>query len=62
MFTTCGTDEKVEFLKKLGKGDERLHPINYRTQSELQLPLLGNLEHRTDDRFRGGDKEGRRGC
>ena len=34
VFTTCGTDEKVEFLKKLGKGDERLVPINYRTQSE----------------------------
>ncbi|KAK1924033.1 hypothetical protein DB88DRAFT_488907 [Papiliotrema laurentii] len=32
VFTTCGTDEKVEFLKRLGGGDERLIPINYRTQ------------------------------
>ncbi|KIR27012.1 quinone oxidoreductase [Cryptococcus deuterogattii 99/473] len=32
VFTTCGTDEKVESLKQLGHSD-RLHVINYRTQN-----------------------------
>ena len=33
MFATCGSEEKVEFLRKLGH-DDRLHVINYKTQSE----------------------------
>ena len=33
VFTTCGSDEKVDFLKELGH-DDRLHIINYKTQSE----------------------------
>ena len=33
VFTTCGTDEKVKFLQKLGL-EEKLHVINYRTQSQ----------------------------
>ena len=33
VFATCGSDEKVEFLKQLGH-DDRLHVINYKTQSE----------------------------
>lgn len=35
MFTTCGTDEKVAFLKKVGKNDDRLTVINYKTQGGL---------------------------
>ncbi|ORX35644.1 hypothetical protein BD324DRAFT_630987 [Kockovaella imperatae] len=31
VFTTCGSDEKVKFLKQLGH-DDRLHVINYKTQ------------------------------
>ncbi|WWC69953.1 uncharacterized protein I206_103897 [Kwoniella pini CBS 10737] len=31
VFTTCGSDEKVEFLKGLGHSD-RLHVFNYKTQ------------------------------
>ncbi|WWC89076.1 uncharacterized protein L201_003994 [Kwoniella dendrophila CBS 6074] len=31
VFTTCGSDEKVEFLKQLGHSD-KLHVINYKTQ------------------------------
>nr|ADE10073.1 ADH N [Tremella fuciformis] len=31
VFTTCGTDEKVKFLQKLGPED-KLHVITYRTQ------------------------------
>ncbi|WWC94496.1 hypothetical protein V866_001342 [Kwoniella sp. B9012] len=31
VFTTCGSDEKVEFLKQLGHSD-RLHVFNYKTQ------------------------------
>ena len=37
MFTTCGTDDKVDFLKKLGEfvgAGDKVHPINYRTQGE----------------------------
>lgn len=34
MFTTCGTDAKVEFLKGVGGNDPRLTVINYRTQGE----------------------------
>jgi hypothetical protein len=41
VFTTCGTDEKVAFLKKLANNDERLHVINYKTQS--QSPPTGCL-------------------
>lgn len=37
VFTTCGTDEKVSFLKKLVNNDERLHVINYKTQSQFSL-------------------------
>jgi NADPH:quinone reductase-like Zn-dependent oxidoreductase len=33
VFTTCGTDEKVKFLEKLGDSS-RLHAFNYRTQSK----------------------------
>ncbi|RSH86759.1 uncharacterized protein EHS24_005031 [Apiotrichum porosum] len=32
VFTTCGTDAKVEFLKGVGGNDPRLTVINYRTQ------------------------------
>ncbi|KAK4684914.1 NADPH:quinone reductase, partial [Tremellales sp. Uapishka_1] len=32
VFATCGTDDKVKFLEKLGN-DERLHVVNYRTQN-----------------------------
>ncbi|WVR06819.1 hypothetical protein IAU60_003855 [Kwoniella sp. DSM 27419] len=32
VFTTCGTDEKVEFLNKLGGAPDRLHVFNYKTQ------------------------------
>jgi hypothetical protein len=35
VFTTCGTDDKVKFLEKLGGNSEKLHAFNYRTQSEL---------------------------
>jgi len=40
VFTTCGTDEKVAFLKKLANNDERLHVINYKTQSTLPIIYL----------------------
>ncbi|GFZ46841.1 hypothetical protein JCM24511_04061 [Saitozyma sp. JCM 24511] len=33
VFTTCGTDDKVKFLEKLGGNSEKLHAFNYRTQS-----------------------------
>lgn len=33
VFTTCGTDDKVKFLQKLGGNSDRLHVFNYRTQS-----------------------------
>ncbi|WVQ99654.1 hypothetical protein IAU59_006793 [Kwoniella sp. CBS 9459] len=32
VFTTCGSDEKVEFLNKLGNAPDRLHVFNYKTQ------------------------------
>jgi hypothetical protein len=38
VYTTCGTEDKVNFLKKLGEGvgaADKVHPINYRTQGEL---------------------------
>lgn len=33
VFTTCGTDDKVKFLQKLGDNIDKLHVFNYRTQS-----------------------------
>ncbi|WWD21832.1 hypothetical protein CI109_106320 [Kwoniella shandongensis] len=33
VFTTCGSDEKVAALNKLGHAADRLHVINYRTQN-----------------------------
>ncbi|KAK8846513.1 hypothetical protein IAR55_005599 [Kwoniella newhampshirensis] len=33
VFTTCGSDDKVAALEKLGGDTEKLHVINYRTQN-----------------------------
>jgi hypothetical protein len=53
VFTTCGSDEKVEFLKKLVNNDERLHVINYKTQSEYIdfSPVRAGLEIPSDNRL-----------
>ena len=44
VFTTCGTDDKVEFLKKFGHSD-RLHVVNYKTQSKLTKSPPANANH-----------------
>ncbi|WVN91028.1 uncharacterized protein L203_106275 [Cryptococcus depauperatus CBS 7841] len=33
VFTTCGSDEKVEFLRELGNHSSQLHVFNYKTQN-----------------------------
>lgn len=43
VFATCGTDEKVEFLKKLVNNDPRLEVINYKTQSTFGY-VLANMQ------------------
>lgn len=47
MYTTCGSDDKVKFLKDLVNQDDRLHVINYKTQSgskTLDLSLMPDFE------------------
>jgi hypothetical protein len=41
VFTTAGTADKVAFLDKLSNG--KVHPINYREQSEFSLMGVASL-------------------
>jgi NADPH:quinone reductase-like Zn-dependent oxidoreductase len=38
VFTTCGTDDKVRFLQKLG--GEKVHVVNYKTQGLFRRVVM----------------------